>query len=153
MIKYLFACQQNDMTWNEHEFRSMNDDLAISYGLRNRTLNACKLYQNKRLIATFDGLQRQSALNGAFQQRLEASGALSLETERAYFRRRAAELRECALDAPLNPDARARVALAEDFDSLARTLETDCGRRTSPSCVKRGTPKQLSPTPLWEFGD
>ena len=89
MTKYLFACQQNDMTWTEHEFRSMNDDLAISYGLENRTSNMCKLYQNERLIATFDGL---AVLEGGRQQASQLDNGLGLTTKTACFHHEAAEL-------------------------------------------------------------
>ena len=56
MTHYRFACQLDDESWIEHSFLSSNDSLAVLYGLSKRTANKCQLFQNDRLIATYDGL-------------------------------------------------------------------------------------------------
>lgn len=55
MKHYQFATQHDDGSWFVFEFECAGDDDAVIYGLRNRTTNACELFCNDRLLATFDG--------------------------------------------------------------------------------------------------
>jgi hypothetical protein len=121
VTKYLFACKQIDTSWIELEFASENDELAVTYALEMRTSAECRLYKSDQLLATFDGLVGSDASHQD-RRSTQAEEGLGLETESAYFVRKATELRMRALDAPLRRDVKATFALAEDLDSLGRAL-------------------------------
>jgi hypothetical protein len=129
VTKYFFACRQIDASWIKLQFESVNDTLAIAYALELRTSAECKLYESDRLIATFDGSLSTDAYYDQHLGSTQSEQGSGLETESAYFARKANELRMCALDAPLRFDVQSNLALAKDLDSLGEALAAHCRRK------------------------
>lgn len=89
MFKYRIDRQQNDGSWSVQEFQSVDDTDAITYGLRVRTANRCELYEADRWLATFDGVAVANNLSSSHANENTNRSFVEMETEVAYFHRRA----------------------------------------------------------------
>ncbi len=151
MLNYRFARLQNDGSWVVHEFLSGDDDDAVAYRLTHRTANECELYRRDRLVATFDGSQASPMTSVLWQKdRRKACrpNSAEMETEGAYFLRKATEERDCALIG-LGSARDAHLGTAEYLESLARAIEAkrrrlcfydaNAGTDTGGRGVKAGT--------------
>lgn len=128
MPNYRFDRQQDDGTWSVQEFQSVDDQEAITYGLSIRTANRCELYQAHRWLATFDGAIW--ANDNTAPRAIEKANlsfvwtSTEMETESAYFRRRASEEKRRGKNG-----ANAAVKIADDLESLARAIDAERRRR------------------------
>lgn len=133
MLKYRFDRLQDDGTWSVQEFLSTDDHEAITYGLSIRTSNRCELYQAHRWLATFDGVAANDD-NPATPtiERTNSSFAwtcVEVETETAYFHRRASEEEQRGVNEANGAAKMAYLSGADDLESLARAIEAERRRR------------------------
>ena len=89
MFSYRFDRQQDDGSWSVQEFQSLNDTEAIACGLRLRTGSRCELYEADRWLATFDGVTAANNITNFPANENTIAGFVEMETEVAYFHRRA----------------------------------------------------------------
>ena len=147
---YRFATLQDDGNWLCVELRFDDDEDAIAYGLRSRTANTCNLYKGELLLATFDGSgdprPDKMFLASNSNSRL-VKGPGEMETEVAYFHRRAAEERRRSMAGAGAIDD-ACLPSADYFDGLARAIEAK-QRRQSFYDVKAICDGHRRPHPDW----
>ena len=67
MSVYQLACLQNDGSWLQHSFQAADDYAAISYGLRARTEQTCKLYGGAFLLAIYDGAEAAAMVHSELE--------------------------------------------------------------------------------------
>ena len=136
MLDYRLACQELDGNWSVQTFQSVSDPDAIAYVLDIRTSARIELFQGDRWLATFDG---EADVDDAESRRADGNVARRIaqsetetksviETEIAYFRRRAVEERERVRGANMAATA-AHLRMAEYYMSLARAVEAEQRRR------------------------
>jgi hypothetical protein len=125
MPEYHLACQEDDGSWTVHEFRAEDDPSAISCGLQMRTCNRCELYCNVRCIASFDGLSVADESNECAANDNITDTNLNIETELAYFQRRALTQRELARTGQSPLAKLSHLRMAEHLESLARAFQAE----------------------------
>lgn len=130
MFDYRIERQQDDGSWSAQEFRSVDDSDAITYGLSVRTANRCELYQAERWLATFDGAAEANDSSGPQADGNRNRSLVEMETEVAYFYRRALKEREWSRNGVSAAAKLVHRKTAENLESLARVVEAARRRRT-----------------------
>lgn len=130
MFTYRIECQQNDGSWSVQEFQSVDDADAISCGLRLRTASGCELYQEDRWLATFDGVADANDVSDTHANGNRNQPWVEVETEVAYFHRRAVQERERSRNGASAAAMLAHLATAKHLESYARAVEAVRRRRT-----------------------
>lgn len=130
MFNYRIERQQDDGSWSVQKFRAVDDSGAIAYGLRVRTANKCELYQSDRWLATFDGVAEASVVSDPQAHGNRNRSFVKIETEVAYFQRRALQERERGRKSGRLAGKLTHLTKAEQLDSLARAVEAAQRRLT-----------------------
>lgn len=123
MLCYRLHRQQDDGSWSVQEFQCLNDGDAIDCGLRLRTGNTCELYEADRWLATFDGVTVANNFTNFPANENTIASFVEIETEVAYFHRRALEEIGRSQNGVSAAAKLAHHATANYFESLARTVE------------------------------
>lgn len=130
MVNYRIERQHDDGSSSVQKFRSVDDSGAIAYGLRVRTANRCELYQSDRWLATIDGVAEATVVSGPQAHGNRNRSFVKIETEVAYFHRRALQEMERGRKSVRAAANLNHLARAERLESLARAVEAAQRRLT-----------------------
>lgn len=129
MFTYRIERQQKNGSCSVQEFQSVDDADAITCGLRLRGAGGCELYQEDRWLATFDSVADANDVIGIHVNGKCHQSWVEMETEVAYFHRRALQERERSRNGVSAAAKLAHLATAEHLESYARAVEAVQRRR------------------------
>ena len=123
MPRYRVDYQQGDGSWSVHDFWSVDDDDAVTIGLSLRTAKRSELYQEDRWLATFDSVAAANDVSDPHASGKRNQSWVEMETEVAYFHRRALQERERSRNGASAAAKLAHLVTAKRLESFARAVE------------------------------
>jgi hypothetical protein len=116
---YRIARQNQDGSWSLQVFQAEDDPDAISLAKSMRRDQRCELFRDYFWLASFDGLVENDDISEPHTNENTSRHHDTLETEVAYFRRRALEEREWARISKTTAAKLAHLQMAGNLEGLA----------------------------------